>query len=160
MTSSGAEFHRALRLAPHVSRIVLVLVAILLFRIGSRYILDPAGALSPDGIVLRSASAMTVARVGLGAFPLAIAIFALGSVFVSRALTAATSLVAIVMATALTVRVADIARHSGIAGNRGPLIGEGLFLALSLIALAWTAASRWILGRPAVCSVQAVDQSS
>ena len=156
MNSARTDTHGALGLAPHASRIVLVLAAFLLARIGSRYILDPAGALAPDGITVQSTHAMTVARVGLGAFPVAIAIFALGSVFASRALTAATSLVAIVMATALAVRITDVVSHGGITGNPGPLIGESVFLTLSLIALAWTAASRSILGRAGRSSARAV----
>jgi hypothetical protein len=142
VSSSQADLHRALRLAPHASRIVLVLAAILLARIGSRYIIDPAGALKPDGIAVLSEHATTVARVGLGAFPLAIAIYALGSVLVSRALMAATSLIAVVMATALVVRITEIVGHGGIAGNPGPLIGESVFLVLSSVALVWNVASR------------------
>ena len=141
MSSAKADIRGALRLAPHASRIVLVLAAILLARIGSRYILDPVGALVPDGIAVQSPHAMTVARVGLGAFPVAIALFALGSVLVSRALTAATSLVAIVMATALALRIAAIATHGSVAGNTGPLIGESVFLVLSAIALVWNIAN-------------------
>ncbi len=147
MTGSQGEMRGALELAPTASRIVLVLAAILLARIGSRYIVDPVGAMAADGITLHSVRAMAVARVGLGAFPLAIAIFALGSVFASRALMAATSLIATVMVTALVVRVVDIAFDGGLDANRAPLAGESVFLILSVVALVWNSANRWTFGR-------------
>ena len=125
------------RFAPYALRIVLVLAAILLARIGGRYIVDPVGAVARDGIILQSTAAITAIRVSFGAFPLAAAIFGLGSVFVSRALTAGVALVATVMATALSVRVYDFASQGTLPSNLGPIVGEGVLLVLAMVALAW-----------------------
>ena len=123
------------RLSPLFSRAVLVLVSILLAAIASRYLFDPVSAAANVHMLLGSPNAAMQARIGLGAFPLAIAIFAFGCGVTGRMALPALVFIAVLMTTVLAVRVAG-AEMSGFAGlDKAPFIGEAVFIFLSALAI-------------------------
>ena len=69
------------RVGTWLNRIVLAAVTILFALIGFRNLLDPGEATAAANITLNSATAYSVARVSMGAFPLGFAIIVFSSVF-------------------------------------------------------------------------------
>jgi hypothetical protein len=59
------------------SRALLLVASILFVAIAARNIADPAAAEGPQGIAFNSPGALTIGRVGFGAFPLGIAVIQL-----------------------------------------------------------------------------------
>src|SRR5262249_43614555 len=123
------------RLSSYFARTVLVLGATLLGTIALRAIVDPVGTAAHNQIFLRSDFAVTVQQVGFGAFPLAAALFALGSAFSRKSLAGGLTLVAALVLTAVLVRLYGILQHGGLALNLRPLAGEFTLGILSLVAL-------------------------
>src|SRR5215831_1989036 len=97
--------NRLSRFAPWIQRMVLTQATVVFTMIGLRYIANPAEAAAATGATLNSALAATTTRVGFGAFPLGIAIFTLTSLFSSRYRISAVRLVAILVSTAIVVRI-------------------------------------------------------
>ena len=64
-----------------LNRIVLLLVSLLFTMIAFKNIFHPAEAIADRGIILNSATAFSVARVSMGAFPLGFAIITFTSIF-------------------------------------------------------------------------------
>ena len=123
------------RFAPWIARIVLTMASVIFAAIGLRYIGDPAGASAKTGVLLSTALAYTVTRVGFGAFPLALALFSFTCLFSSRRLFEGVRLILVLCATVIGVRlygtVADgFARESAVL-----FIPEVILLALSMAAL-------------------------
>ena len=67
-----------------INRIVLLFVSVLLFTIGMKNILSPLTNALKSDIILNSATALSVARVSMGAFPLGLAIIIFTSLFLKR----------------------------------------------------------------------------
>ena len=61
---------------PWISRIALALTTLVFTIIGIRYIVDSVSAAAATSAILSTPLAATTTRIGFGAFPLAIAIFA------------------------------------------------------------------------------------
>ena len=75
------------------NRLVLAAAAFVMTMIALRNLRDPIGATEPLGIALRSASAVTIARVGFGGFPLGFAAALIGCVVSTRRLLTGAALV-------------------------------------------------------------------
>jgi len=125
------------RIAPHFARLVLLFQGVILTLIASRILLDPIGASAKDQISLGSPLAVVVAQMGLGAFPLAAAIFVAVCALSTRTLRAGLAFVLILDLTALAVRLHAVLPAGGFPENRGPLIGETVFSLLALAGLVW-----------------------
>jgi cytochrome b561 len=123
------------RKRPIFARLVLLFQSVVLTLIASRVFLDPIGASAKDQIALGSPLAIVVAQIGLGAFPLAAAIFLLVCALSGRTLRSGLVFMLILDLTALLVRALGVLIHGGFADHRGPFIGESVFAALALTAL-------------------------
>src|SRR5437763_12300230 len=87
------------------NRLVLAGAALVMTMIAIRNLRDPIGATQPLDIVLRSASAVTVVRVGFGGFPLGFAAALIGCLVSTRRLLIGTALVLAVVGGATVARV-------------------------------------------------------
>src|SRR5882724_3573758 len=88
------------RIAPWLTRLMLIPPSAIFALIASRYLFSPVQTGAGIGLVFNTAVAITIVRVGFGGFPLACAIFTL-SCLISRArVLTGLGFVAIVMATA------------------------------------------------------------
>lgn len=105
------------RVAPWLSRLVLLAATFILVMIGRKFIGDPVGAAAASNMLLGSPLAITNMRASFRAFPLGCAIFTfLCLVSADRRLTGL-SFVAIIIGTALAVRVFGVV---GQYSNRKP----------------------------------------
>jgi hypothetical protein len=126
---------RLARLAPWISRTVLAGATLIFSVIGLRYITDPVHNSAKVGISVGSALASTTTRVGSGAIPLGLAIFALICLLSTRWLFAGVSLVSIVAATAIMVRVLGMVTDGPAPESTRLFIPEGILLVLSVTAI-------------------------
>jgi hypothetical protein len=118
--------------APWISRIVLAGATLIFTMIGSRYIFEPARAARETGVSLHSALAFTTTRVGSGAFPLGFAAFTFVCLFSRRRLFAGVGLVAIVVTSAIVVRVFGMVADGPAPESTRLFIPEAVMLTLSL----------------------------
>ena len=91
-----------------LNRIVLVFVSILFTFIALKNILHPAETTAASGIVLNSATAFSVVRVSMGAFPLGFAIIAFTSIFYNKYLFQGVLSVFILITTTTIVRIVSL----------------------------------------------------
>ena len=130
-----SKMDKLIRLAPWISRIVLFGATLVFAMIGMRYITDPVGASAATGVSLGSSLATTTIRVGSGAFPLGFAIFTSACLLSARRLLAGVSLVAVVVTTAIVVRILGMIADGPTAESSRLFIPESVMLALSLSGL-------------------------
>ena len=117
------------------SRIVLVLVAGILLLIARKDLFDPGGASAERGIVLSTGMGRTIARVGLGGFPLACAIVVAACIPVARRVRYGLWFVIALFGTVLFVRLAGAVADKSLADNVPLIIPEVVFLTLTTTAL-------------------------
>jgi hypothetical protein len=129
------KMERLTRFAPWIGRTVLAGATLIFSMIGLRYITDPVQYSAKTGISIGSALASTTTRVGSGAIPLGLAIFALICLLSTRWLFAGVSLVSIVATTAITVRVLGLVTDGPAPESTRLFIPEGILLALSVTAI-------------------------
>jgi hypothetical protein len=125
---------RIQRVAFWAGPVVLALSIFVFTRIGWRYLVDPIGAEAAVGGTLAAPMAVTTARIGLGGFPLALALFNLGCLL-SRRFSAGLKLVAIVAFTAMTVRLYSAMVDGAVPESTKLFLPECLILIASLAAL-------------------------
>ena len=123
------------RFVPWISRLVLAGATLVFTMIGLRYITDPVHASAETGVTLGSALAATTTRVGSGAFPLGFAIFTLICLFSTRRLFAGVSLVAIVISTAIVVRIFGMIVDGPAPDSTRLFIPEAVMFILSVTGL-------------------------
>jgi len=123
------------RLLPWFGRIVLAAATLVMTSIAARNLIDPVAANLPLGIVLASPSAVTVARVGFGGFPLGFAA-ALFVCLVRRHTVAGLSLVLAVVGGALVARVQGLMLDGATPYNVGLLKPELAMVTLSVVGIA------------------------
>jgi len=90
------------------NRVVLFLVSILFAIIATRNLLHPAEAAAVSNITLSSATAFSVARVSMGAIPLAIAVFMFISMFSVKQILSGLLFLFILIVTVTLVRVVSL----------------------------------------------------
>jgi len=127
--------NRISRVAPWINRIVLTVSAFVFTMVGIRYIADPVSAAAATGAVLNTPLAATTARVGFGAFPLAIAVFALISLLSSGRMVSGVRLVAIVMISAIAVRVIGMIADGAVPASSRLFVPESAILLFALAGL-------------------------
>ena len=96
------------KLGVWMNRIVVVAVSILFLIIGIKNISHPLQNAMESGIMLNSATALSVARVSMGAFPLAFAVILLISLFIKRQMFGAILSVFIIIVITTIVRIASL----------------------------------------------------
>src|SRR5215467_8357459 len=115
------------KVAPWVTRLILVFPALLFLRIGVHDLSNIVTVMGDRGIAFTSGNGVTVARVGFGGFPLGCGLFLLGCLFFERYLLSALAFVATLDAVVLVVRVAGMFADSSVRENI-PLVGAELSL--------------------------------
>jgi hypothetical protein len=118
------------------NRLVLTAATFVMTTIAIRQLRDPIGATAALGIVLGSPTAVTVARVGFGGFPLGFAIALGGCLISTRRLLTGVSLVATVVGAATLARIQGLVLDGMTPYNVGLLRPEFALLFLSAIGIA------------------------
>lgn len=126
---------RLSRFAPWINRIVLSASTLVFTMIGIRYIVNPVSAAAATGAVLKTPLAATTTRIGFGALPLAIAVFALTSLVSSRRLVPAVRLVVIVVSFAIIVRAIGIVADGPVSASSRLFVPESVILLFALAGL-------------------------
>jgi hypothetical protein len=126
--------------APWIARLILIPPTVIFALIAARYIAHPVASAAAQGIVLPPGLGVTIARVGLGGFPLGCSIF-LATCLLSRwQVITGLTFVAIMASVVLAVRVFGMTTDSTVQENLhlvhaeiGLLVitGIGLFVELS-----------------------------
>jgi len=125
--------------APWLTRLILLPPTVIFTLVASRYITHPVASAAAQGIVLPPGLGVTIARVGLGGFPLGCAIFLATCLFSRRRLLTGLTFVAILVGVILLVRIFGMTADSTVRENLKlvnaeigllVVIGVGLFLEL------------------------------
>ena len=131
------------KVAPWISRLLLLLPTVIFALIAARYITHPVASGAAQGIVLPPGLGVTIARVGLGGFPLGCSIFLATCLLSRRRLITGLTFVAIMVSVVLGVRLFGMAADSTVQDNLklvnaevGLLLVTGLGLLIELSRLA------------------------
>ena len=124
------------RVVPWVSRAVLIAVLTVLTLISSKFIGNPVDAAAASDMTLGSPLAITNMRASFGAFPLGCALFVLVCLFTSGLRRTGLLFVALIIGTALVVRIFGIVADGTLAASLRVTIAEAVMLSLSLAAYA------------------------
>jgi len=124
------------RVAPWISRAVLLFAVTVLALISRKFIGHPVDAAATSGITLGSPLAITNMRASFGAFPLGCALFVLVCLFTSSLRKTGLVFVALIVGTALAVRIFGVLADGTFAESLRVLIAETVLLGLSLAAYA------------------------
>jgi hypothetical protein len=116
--------------SPWLTRLILLPPTIIFTLIGARYIAHPVASAAAQGIVLPAALGVTIARVGLGAFPLGCSVFLATCLLSRRRLLTALNFVAILVGVLLLVRVFGMTADSTVRENM-KLVNAEIALLLS-----------------------------
>jgi hypothetical protein len=103
--------------------------------IASRYLFDPIRAGAAVGLALNTPMAITVTRVGFGAFPLACSIFTLSCLFSTGRILTGLGFVAMIMAVALIVRLFGMHVDGSVRENMGLVRAESVMLVVFLVGI-------------------------
>jgi len=121
--------------APWLSRLALLPPTIIFALIAARYIAHPVTSAAAQGIVLPPGLGVTIARVGLGGFPLGCSIFLATGLLSSRRVITGLTFVAIMASVVLAVRVFGMTADSTIQENLHLVHAEIGLLAITGIGL-------------------------
>ena len=124
------------RVMPWVSRAVLLAALTVLTLISSKFIGHPVDAAAASNMTLGSPLAITNMRASFGAFPLGCALFVLVCLLTASLRRTGLVFVALIVGTALVVRVFGIVADGTLAESLRVLIAETVLLGLSLAAYA------------------------
>ena len=124
------------RVLPWISRAVLLAALTVLAMISRKFIGHPVDAAAASNITLGSPLAITTMRASFGAFPLGCALFVLVCLVTSSLRTTGLVFVALIVGTALAVRVFGVVADGTLAESIHLIIPETVLLALSLAAYA------------------------
>jgi len=124
------------RIMPWISRAVLLAVLVVLALISRKFIGNPVETAAASDIALRSPVAITNMRASFGAFPLGCALFALVCLVTSSLRRTGLVFVALIIGTALAVRIFGIVADGTLAESLRLAIAESVLLGLSLAAYA------------------------
>lgn len=130
------------RLTAVLRRAPLVIMAVIFTMISARYLVNPVHSAAIQGIAFTTPGGVTVARIGFGAFPLALAILAFGCLISARRLLAGLYMVFTVISVVITIRLAGILVDNSAHEAARLLAPEFVLLTLSVIALRLESARR------------------
>ena len=122
------------RLAPWLTRLLLLAAATLFFLIGLKYLRAPVENAGADAIILGSVMAISRVRVAFGAFPLSLSLILLGSLGRKRVL-GGLAVLATTIAVVTAVRLAGIVLDGPAEEAIKLLRVEAILLALSVAAI-------------------------
>lgn len=122
------------RAIPWISRAVLLAALTVLTLIGRKFIGNPVDAAAASDITLGSKLAITNMRASFGAFPLGCALFVLICLVVSSLRRTGLVFVALIVGTALMVRIFGVVADGTFAESVHLLVSETVLLSLSLAA--------------------------
>lgn len=117
------------------NRLVLLAATFIMTMIAVRTLRDPVGSTLSQGIVLSSPTAVTIARVGFGGFPLGFAIALAGCLASTRRLLGGLLLLAAIMAAATATRLQGIVLDGATPYNLLLLRPEIAFCVLSTVGI-------------------------
>lgn len=118
------------KLAPWLTRLVLLLPVVLFAQIGIPHAIHPVETLAVRGISFSSGFGVTTARIGFGAFPLGLSVFLLGCILSEHGLLTGLSLVAVIDAVALAVRIVGMTIDASVQENMRLVDAEIVLLIL------------------------------
>jgi hypothetical protein len=124
------------RVIPWISRTVMLAALVVLTLISRKFIAYPVDAAAASNITLGSPLAVTNMRASFGAFPLGCALFVLVCLVTSSLRKTGLVFVALIVGTALAVRIFGIVADGTLAESMRVVIAETLLLGLSLAAYA------------------------
>ena len=124
------------RIAPWISRVVLVFALTVLALISRKFIGNPVDAAAASDMTLGSPLAITNMRASFGAFPLGCALFVAVCLFTSSLRKTGLIFVALIVGTALVVRVFGVVADGTLTESLRVLIAETVLLGLSIAAYA------------------------
>jgi uncharacterized protein DUF4345 len=124
------------RVMPWISRAVLLAALTVLALISRKFIGHPVDAAAASDMTLGSPLAITNMRASFGAFPLGCALFVLVCLVTSSLRRTGLAFVALIVGTALAVRVFGIVADGTLTESLRVLIAETVLLSLSLAAYA------------------------
>jgi Domain of unknown function (DUF4345) len=123
------------RVVPWISRTVMLFALVVLTLISSKFIGHPVDA-AASNMTLGSPLAITNMRASFGAFPLGCALFVLICLVTSSLRRTGLVFVALIVGTALVVRIFGIVADGTLVESMRVLIAETVLLSLSLAAYA------------------------
>jgi uncharacterized protein DUF4345 len=123
------------RLAPWLTRLLLLAAATLFFLIGLKYLRAPVENAGADAIVLGSVMAISRVRVAFGAFPLSLSLILLGSLSSRRRVLGGLAVLATTVAVVTAARLLGIVLDGPAEEAIRLLRVEAVLLALSVAAL-------------------------
>ena len=123
------------KFTPWLTRLMLLAPTIIFALIASRYLFDPIHAGAAVGLSFTRPMATPVARVGVGAFPLACSRFTLSCRLSNRRSLTGLAFVAIIMAVALIVRVSGMFVDGSVHDNMGLVRAESVMRVLFIIGV-------------------------
>ena len=123
------------RLAPWLTRLLLLAAATLFFLIGLKYLRAPVENAGADAIILGSVMAISRVRVAFGAFPLSVSLILLGSLGPRKRVLAGLAVLATTIAVITAVRLAGIVLDGPAEEAIKLLRVEAILLALSVAAI-------------------------
>jgi hypothetical protein len=121
---------------PWISRAVMLAALAVLTLISSKFIAHPLDAAAASNMTLGSPLAITNMRASFGAFPLGCALFVLVCLLTSSLRKTGLVFVALIVGTALVVRVFGIVADGTLTESLRVLVAEAVLLSLSLAAYA------------------------
>ena len=124
------------KIAPWISRLVLLPPVVIFTLIACRYILKPAQAAAEVGITLNTPLAATILRIGFGAFPLGAALFTLWCLISRSRILNGLTFVVIMLGVALSVRVFGMLIDGTVRESLGLVRAEAILLMISFIGVA------------------------
>src|ERR1700732_824600 len=124
------------RVMPWISRAVMLFALAVLTLISSKFIGHPVDAAAASNMTLGSPRAITNMRASFGAFPLGCALFVLVCLLTSSLRKTGLVFVALIVGTALVVRVFGIVADGTLTESLRVLVAETVLLSLRLAAYA------------------------
>jgi hypothetical protein len=125
----------AWKLAPWLSRLVILAVAGLFAMIGVKFVLDPLHAAANAGITIEPGLAYTSVRAGFGGFPLGFAAILLFCLVSPRRHGLALGLITTVGAAVLAVRLFGAAQDATFAESAHIMLPEAAIVIVALLAM-------------------------
>ena len=123
------------KLAPWLTRLILLVPILLFARIGLPHVFHPVETLAVRGISFSSGFGVTSARIGFGAFPLGLSLFLLGCLLSERRLLIGLSLVATMDAVLLVVRIFGMMADASVQENMRLVDAELILLIVMGVAI-------------------------
>jgi hypothetical protein len=123
------------RLAPWLTRLLLLAAGTLFFLIGLKYLRAPVENAGADAIILGSVMAISRARVAFGAFPLSLSLILLGCLWPRKRVLGGLAVLATTIAVVTAVRLAGIVLDGPAEEAIKLLRVEAILLALSVAAI-------------------------